>query len=132
MFMGGLLPGLLLAAVYLGVHHYYVRHRWDITVTDTRYTFMEKLRITLEGASGAVHAHHHFGGNLRRGIHAHRVGRRRRFYTMVLGFLTKALTVRKFVENIRRTSVMSAAIAASLGCGYIFTYLMGPRAYRPP
>jgi C4-dicarboxylate transporter DctM subunit len=125
MFMGGLLPGLLLTSVYLGVHHYYVRHRWDITVTDTRYTFKEKLRITWRALPALFMPVIILGGIYGGVFTPTESAAVAVFYTTLLGFVTRTLTVRIFVENIQRTSVMSAAIAASLGCGYIFTYLMG-------
>jgi C4-dicarboxylate transporter DctM subunit len=42
-----------------------------------------------------------------------------------VGFIAKDLTVEKFFTAVRRTALMGAAIALSVGGGYVFTYIVG-------
>jgi len=126
MFMGGMIPGLMLMFVYLVIHHYYVHHKWtDIVVSDIHYTFKEKLKLTWHALPALFMPIIILGGIYGGVFTPTESAAIAVFYTVIVGLVTKELKFKKFVENIERTSLMAASVAIQIGCGGLFTYLMG-------
>lgn len=123
MFMGSVIPGVLLLIIYIIMNQLCVKS-WHIHPIENSYTLKEKLVLTWK-ALGTLMMPVIILGGIYGGIftptEAAAVGV---CYAIILGFITKDLTLRSLKDILVKTMLTTSTILMILGAGNLFTFLM--------
>jgi C4-dicarboxylate transporter DctM subunit len=123
MFVGAIIPGLLLLVLYLIINQLFVR-RWNIQVMETHYTIKEKLKLTWD-ALGTLMLPVIILGGIYGGIFTPtEAAATAVVYALVLGFVTKDLPLGNTRKILVKSMLTTSTILMILGAGNLFTFLM--------
>lgn len=123
MFMGSIIPGVLIALLYIGVN-YVIAVRHDIKGKDVRYSPLELLTATYKASAVLLLPIIVLGGIYGGVFTPTEAATVCVLYSLVLGFAYRELTFPKLVEAFKRTIVTSATISLIIGISAVFGWIL--------
>jgi C4-dicarboxylate transporter DctM subunit len=128
MFMGGIIPGILVACVFCAVQYYLVRTRWNVKIEKVHYSLKEKLVMTWRALPALLMPVIILGGIYGGVFTPTESAAIAVAYSVIAAFIMKDLDVKRLIAIVQRTALMAGAIVIIMGSGSVLTYLMGVTA----
>lgn len=123
MFIGGIIPGLLLAGLLILTNFILVR-KWDLPRSNVRFTLKEKLQRTWK-ALGSIMLPVIVLGGIYGGIFTPtEAAVVSTIYGLILGFCYRELSLKKVVDIFKRTVETSATVCLILAAANLFGWIL--------
>ena len=123
MFMGSIIPGVILLFIYIIINQIMV-NKWGIHTIEQTYTTKEKFHYTWR-ALGVLFLPIIILGGIYGGIFTPtEAASVACVYSLILGFATKDLDLARLWQITKKTVLTTSTILLILGAGNLFTFLM--------
>lgn len=123
MFIGGIIPGIIIALIFIIINQLFV-NRWGVKSVDRVYTIREKLKYTVD-AIGTLLLPVIILGGIYGGIFTPtEAASIAVIFSIIVGFFYKVLNFKKLIEITKTTAIISSTVMFILAAGNLFTFLM--------
>ena len=123
MFMGGVLPGLLIA-LFLIITNQIITRKFDLKVSQQHYTFGDLLRITWRALPTLLLPVLILGGIYGGVVTPTESATVGCVYSLVLALVYRKINVKSFIEILRKTVETTAMIAILTGSAAVFGWIL--------
>lgn len=123
MFMGGVLPGLLIA-LFLIITNQIITRKFDLKVSQQHYTFGDLLRITWRALPTLLLPVLILGGIYGGVVTPTESATVGCVYSLVLALVYRKINVKSFLEILRKTVETTAMIAILTGSAAVFGWIL--------
>jgi len=123
MFMGGVLPGLLIA-LFLIITNQIITRKFDLKVSQQHYTFGDLLRITWRALPTLLLPVLILGGIYGGVVTPTESATVGCVYSLVLALVYRKINVKSFIEILRKTVETTAMIAIFTGSAAVFGWIL--------
>ncbi|MCD8350417.1 MAG: TRAP transporter large permease [Planctomycetaceae bacterium] len=123
MFIGSIIPGVLLMVIYITINQLYVGRR-NIKSIGSEFTFTDRLRMTWNALGALIMPVIILGGIYGGVFTPTEAAAVAVVYALILGFATREQNVKSLREITVKTMLTTCTILMILGAGNLFTFLM--------